>query len=108
MVAVPVCERDHVDALRLLLGFRAFRVAEPGVDVDPLAAGRVHPEARVAEPGHRHIGHARSFLTGWLRVTKEHLPGRRTSGGWVRSEEHTSELQSPVHLVCRLLLEKKK
>src|SRR5690348_4450208 len=25
----------------------------------------------------------------------------------VRSEEHTSELQSPVHLVCRLLLEKK-
>src|SRR5690348_17810752 len=31
-------------------------------------------------------------------------------GSWleVRSEEHTSELQSPVHLVCRLLLEKKK
>src|SRR5438876_9185660 len=25
----------------------------------------------------------------------------------IRSEEHTSELQSPVHLVCRLLLEKK-
>src|SRR5947208_11017293 len=28
--------------------------------------------------------------------------------GFVRSEEHTSELQSPDHLVCRLLLEKKK
>src|SRR4051794_41632440 len=28
--------------------------------------------------------------------------------GNLRSEEHTSELQSPVHLVCRLLLEKKK
>src|SRR2546422_4582601 len=26
----------------------------------------------------------------------------------LRSEEHTSELQSPLHLVCRLLLEKKK
>ena len=26
----------------------------------------------------------------------------------LRSEEHTSELQSPDHLVCRLLLEKKK
>ena len=26
----------------------------------------------------------------------------------IRSEEHTSELQSPTHLVCRLLLEKKK
>src|SRR6266498_5306944 len=28
--------------------------------------------------------------------------------GWSRSEEHTSELQSRPHLVCRLLLEKKK
>src|SRR2546429_3723907 len=28
--------------------------------------------------------------------------------GWIRSEEHTSELQSRLHLVCRLLLEKKK
>src|SRR2546422_3997320 len=27
---------------------------------------------------------------------------------WNRSEEHTSELQSRLHLVCRLLLEKKK
>src|SRR5437879_6908726 len=27
---------------------------------------------------------------------------------WIRSEEHTSELQSPMYLVCRLLLEKKK
>src|SRR5437762_8274965 len=27
---------------------------------------------------------------------------------WERSEEHTSELQSPMYLVCRLLLEKKK
>src|SRR5215467_16245262 len=31
-----------------------------------------------------------------------------TVGGGVRSEEHTSELQSPCNLVCRLLLEKKK
>src|SRR5438552_6548828 len=31
-----------------------------------------------------------------------------TAGIWRRSEEHTSELQSPDHLVCRLLLEKKK
>src|SRR2546422_6192741 len=38
--------------------------------------------------------------------------GRRISGRWRRrhhrSEEHTSELQSRLHLVCRLLLEKKK
>src|SRR5437879_11223845 len=30
------------------------------------------------------------------------------AGGEDRSEEHTSELQSPMYLVCRLLLEKKK
>src|SRR5438876_4089075 len=35
-----------------------------------------------------------------------HLPPAAIDGN--RSEEHTSELQSPVHLVCRLLLEKKK
>src|SRR2546429_6664751 len=34
--------------------------------------------------------------------------GRAAPGGRVRSEEHTSELQSRLHLVCRLLLEKKK
>src|SRR5207244_10802254 len=32
----------------------------------------------------------------------------QTGAGELRSEEHTSELQSPDHLVCRLLLEKKK
>src|SRR2546422_3054946 len=32
----------------------------------------------------------------------------RTRSSPVRSEEHTSELQSRLHLVCRLLLEKKK
>src|SRR6266487_6846902 len=36
------------------------------------------------------------------------LPLRPTTRCATRSEEHTSELQSPVHLVCRLLLEKKK
>src|SRR5258708_28785740 len=43
----------------------------------------------------------------------DHRYGRRTCrAGFrlksMRSEEHTSELQSPDHLVCRLLLEKKK
>src|SRR6266853_6796929 len=45
-----------------------------------------------------------------VRVDKREsprLPGQRDSGR-VRSEEHTSELQSQSNLVCRLLLEKKK
>src|SRR5438552_9927132 len=36
------------------------------------------------------------------------LPGCAEGAFGPRSEEHTSELQSPDHLVCRLLLEKKK
>src|SRR2546429_9823574 len=35
-------------------------------------------------------------------------PGRHAGARRDRSEEHTSELQSRLHLVCRLLLEKKK
>src|SRR5436189_3873784 len=37
---------------------------------------------------------------------RHHVHGRPPPGR--RSEEHTSELQSPMYLVCRLLLEKKK
>src|SRR5256885_9101423 len=41
--------------------------------------------------------------------TRHHITGERVDlVGDVRSEEHTSELQSPCNLVCRLLLEKKK
>src|SRR2546429_6864789 len=35
-----------------------------------------------------------------------HMPMKDpATGNWIRSEEHTSELQSRLHLVCRLLLE---
>src|SRR2546426_7681702 len=44
-------------------------------------------------------------LNADLHVTKS-TPPLKDAG--VRSEEHTSELQSPCNLVCRLLLEKKK
>src|SRR5258708_38363014 len=40
--------------------------------------------------------------------SKLHLVQLEDVSVLVRSEEHTSELQSPDHLVCRLLLEKKK
>src|SRR3989454_1382584 len=42
-----------------------------------------------------------------LRKRGRKARDRKNSGG-ERSEEHTSELQSPCNLVCRLLLEKKK
>src|SRR5690625_6232496 len=49
---------------------------------------------------------------GFVRYRIEHVEGRPVGGvderADGRSEEHTSELQSRGHLVCRLLLEKKK
>src|SRR5690348_18012245 len=44
-------------------------------------------------------------LDDWFKAESELLHPVHIT---MRSEEHTSELQSPVHLVCRLLLEKKK
>src|SRR2546422_4467898 len=49
-------------------------------------------------------GFERPDRAGGRRKRRDH--GSRNDGA--RSEEHTSELQSRLHLVCRLLLEKKK
>src|SRR5690348_17795723 len=62
-------------------------------------------------PGHASV---RGFFFGFGARTmaaccvSRFLRTRLRSRPSTRSEEHTSELQSPVHLVCRLLLEKKK
>src|SRR5690348_11227066 len=78
--------------------------------------GREHQEAAVA-----FVGFDDEILTlaqagrgsGLIDAAADDKRGIEMSGGedrshHRRSEEHTSELQSPVHLVCRLLLEKKK
>src|SRR5437879_8740230 len=63
--------------------------------VDPPLLGRVrihrHPRAELLRP-----------------VVDAPALGVRNEIALFRSEEHTSELQSPMYLVCRLLLEKKK
>src|SRR5437879_10222923 len=50
---------------------------------------------------------ARNKQHGALALALEQRVGG-DRGAHLRSEEHTSELQSPMYLVCRLLLEKKK
>src|SRR5256885_6150386 len=69
---------------------------------------------------HRQIHLMNSFgFPQYVKIFKEQLslpaefPDKVFAEKWnenvqVRSEEHTSELQSPCNLVCRLLLEKKK
>src|SRR5260370_41233597 len=63
---------------------------------------------------HRCAARCRSWLSrlGFLPGRRREWPDRlwkcRQVALWPRSEEHTSELQSHLNLVCRLLLEKKK
>src|SRR5438309_4975720 len=64
-----------------------------------LVRGHGGPAARAAP--------RESFIAAAL-VRNAARPGALLAAGGLRSEEHTSELQSQFHLVCRLLLEKKK
>src|SRR5437762_2853651 len=50
--------------------------------------------------------HTRNDEPAWCLIVGCDMPFLTRE--WLRSEEHTSELQSPMYLVCRLLLEKKK
>src|SRR5688500_20019131 len=70
-------------------------------------SGALELRSRLGDP----VGEARALADlGWLAWRRcEYSEARRLSEESLelRSEEHTSELQSPCNLVCRLLLEKK-
>src|SRR2546429_1561443 len=93
--------------------------------------GRAHPCATATSGGRACDGHAlgrQDSHARWSEVERDNLRLARAEGATagdlhvyalhrrfvygpcavLRSEEHTSELQSRLHLVCRLLLEKKK
>src|SRR3989449_7772462 len=82
------------------------RIAEmPSVFSATGACSRLEPQpkltpATIMSPGWTFFAHVGS--------TASKACSANTFGSVVRSEEHTSELQSRLHLVCRLLLEKKK
>src|SRR5690349_22595141 len=70
-------------------------------DGQPVAGGRAHGQrGRGGVVADREV--ARRHVAGAVHA------GRAHGAGALRSEEHTSELQSRRDLVCRLLLEKKK
>src|SRR2546422_3643271 len=94
-------------------------VARSSTDSDSTASPQYSTSFPIARPlftyGWRRISSMKSFavtLSGFLpRTTTLTVSGTVSRTSFViqeRSEEHTSELQSRLHLVCRLLLEKKK
>src|SRR2546422_5244508 len=75
-------------------------------DIATLTAGKVISEElglKLENTVLDDLGHVKRIL-----VDKDNTTMRLTWPRSSRSEEHTSELQSRLHLVCRLLLEKKK
>src|SRR5437762_6626436 len=88
------CSVHHPD----LHSFPTRRSSDLG-DRRPEMGDRGLPRAR---------GRARAGDRARARDARPRRPPLRTRAPALRSEEHTSELQSPMYLVCRLLLEKKK
>src|SRR2546426_5989067 len=76
--------------------FRSGRAGAEAVRVFQLIVSGGEPEAAREAQERRHRTTAPRRVPGGILLPAE------------RSEEHTSELQSPCNLVCRLLLEKKK
>src|SRR2546430_10117453 len=74
---------------------------------DPLPVVAAHPEHRRVAGGAAGAVDARHLARLDAEIIAERRR-RRLGGSQVRSEEHTSELQSQSKLVCRLLLEKKR
>src|SRR5215469_18120902 len=90
-------EQDLSEAAGRSADIEADTIAD--VDREPIERVR-ELDAAARDPGERGLGRDR-------RIDGD-LLGGLAHGGAVRSEEHTSELQSRRDLVCRLLLEKKK
>src|SRR3989449_8396915 len=77
--------------------------SQPVEDCQPLLIAR---RRQLERPPQNRFGHdVRALLD---EAQTERLRALQLALGRARSEEHTSELQSRLHLVCRLLLEKKK
>src|SRR5690348_17866973 len=72
-----------------------FMTQTRGISTVAKAVANIAPERRIPR-------FAKQTFRAWFTRREPRNAGKP------RSEEHTSELQSPVHLVCRLLLEKKK
>src|SRR5439155_8626871 len=103
--AVPAAEQAEMIGRE-----RCERAIVPAERLGPLLLALKVPADRAVKDGgptRRELGAAQQVALDLLLVA-EHAEGPADLEEQLRSEEHTSELQSRGHLVCRLLLEKKK
>src|SRR2546429_7074448 len=89
-------ELVYYDAPRCILCFRCVRVCDEGMDVKALGVGMRGANSVIIPNRGDHLECEECGMCIDICPVG------------ARSEEHTSELQSRLHLVCRLLLEKKK
>src|SRR5437764_10552764 len=78
---------------------------------DALPISTVPSRSKAATRWSRKFSPTKRFATSRRNISRSlkfHFCRVDKYSGVMRSEEHTSELQSPMYLVCRLLLEKKK
>src|SRR5256885_6294940 len=101
--------REHLVARRPCAGEPRAAATDELIDVVHSSSETAHVTADAAtrlQDEHSHVflgaAHARNERRAWAVI------GLCSAMMVLRSEEHTSELQSPCNLVCRLLLEKKK
>src|SRR5438552_15179428 len=93
----------------LLEQFHYLRYTQPvGENLKFLACAGQRPVACFAWSSSAHYLGCRDRFLGWSDQARRKNIHLLAYNPRFRSEEHTSELQSPDHLVCRLLLEKKK
>src|SRR5690625_5892532 len=89
------------------LNTRSGSSAGVAVTAGPDTMARTKTEATTAVEAAGRISLTNRIKERYLPMTQDPLIAAVLCQ-WTRSEEHTSELQSRGHLVCRLLLEKKK
>src|SRR5207247_9192613 len=105
---------DEITEMPTSLQLKLLTVLQDGNFIKPDGQSRVEMDVRILAAASGNLEHAmaegklREDLYYRLSAFPVHVPPLRERKEEIRSEEHTSELQSRVDLVCRLLLEKKK
>src|SRR5688500_19668925 len=89
-------------------GIRDYKVTGVQTCALPISGRVAAPGARTGRADSTASRAGRAASRDTAGIARRQGPSRPSGWAAIRSEEHTSELQSPCNLVCRLLLEKKK